>query len=217
MHPQRGNIPPEEFIALAESSDLIRLISKWVIAKSISQIATWRAQGADIKVAINLSARDLLNPKLADYIASLCEKHDVDPSMLIVEIGETAIMSNPEQIIEVLKHPVLKQMKYVIDGFGTGFSSLRYLKKLPIQAVKIDRSFVLDMLANAEDTSIIRSVIELAHNLGHSVVAEGVENEKVLTQLELLGCDVVQGFYYSPAIGADALLEVVYKIENEVT
>lgn len=216
-HPLLGNIPPKEFITLAESSDLIRLISEWVLEKAISQIAKWRTQGANIKVSINLSARDLLNPRLADYIAALCEKHDVDASMLIVEIGENAIMSNPEQIIEVLKHPVLKKMRYVIDGFGTGYSSLRYLKKLPIQAVKIDKSFVLDMLANAEDTSIVHSVIELAHNLGHSVVAEGVENEKVLTQLELLGCDLVQGFYYSPAVGAEALLEVIYKIENETT
>jgi EAL domain-containing protein (putative c-di-GMP-specific phosphodiesterase class I) len=191
------------------------LISEWVLEESISQIAKWREQGADIMVAVNLSARDLLNPKLADYIDSLCKKYDVKPSMLIVEITESVIMSNPEQVIEVLKHPILKQLNYAIDDFGTGYSSLSYLKKLPISEVKIDKSFVLDMIDNAEDNSIIRSVIELAHNLGHKVVAEGVENLKTLTQLELLGCNIVQGFYYSPAINAEAVPEVIYKIEND--
>jgi len=214
-HPQRGSISPDEFIPLAESSDLIRLISEWVLEESISQIAKWREQGANIMVAVNLSARDLLNPKLADYIDSLCKKYDVKPSMLIVEITESVIMSNPEQVIEVLKHPILKQLNYAIDDFGTGYSSLSYLKKLPISEVKIDKSFVLDMIDNAEDNSIIRSVIELAHNLGHKVVAEGVENLKTLTQLELLGCNIVQGFYYSPAINAEAVPEVIYKIEND--
>ena len=214
-HPQRGSIPPDEFIALAESSDLIRLISEWVLAKSISQIAKWREQGADMTVAVNLSARDLLNPKLADYIDGLCKKYDVDASKLIIEITESVIMSNPEQVIEVLKNPVLKKMNYAIDDFGTGYSSLSYLKKLPISEVKIDKSFVLDMIENAEDNSIIRSVIELAHNLGHKVVAEGVENQKTLTQLELLGCNIAQGFYFSPAVDADSLLEVRYKIESD--
>ncbi|MDX2476817.1 MAG: EAL domain-containing protein [Gammaproteobacteria bacterium] len=216
-HPQRGSISPDEFIPLAESSDLIRLLSEWVLEKSISQIAKWREQGADIMVAINLSAQDLLNPKLADYIDSLCKKHDVDPSMLIIEITESVIMSNPEQVIEVLKNPILKQINYAIDDFVTGYSSLRYLTKLPVSEVKIDKSFVLDMIDNAEDTSIIRSVIELAHNLGHGVVAEGVENLKTMTQLELLGCNIVQGFYYSPAVTADAVPEVIYKIENDDT
>jgi diguanylate cyclase (GGDEF)-like protein len=216
-HPQRGSISPEEFIALAESNDLIRLISEWVLGKSISQIAKWREQGADLMVAINLSARDLLNPKLANYIDSLCKKYNVDASKLIVEITESVIMSNPEQVIEVLKDPVLKKMKYAIDDFGTGYSSLSYLKKLPISEVKIDKSFVMDMTENAEDNSIIRSVIELAHNLGHKVVAEGVENQKTLTQLELLGCNIAQGFFFSPAIEADSLLEVIYKIENDNT
>ncbi|GMR01236.1 MAG: hypothetical protein BMS9Abin19_0602 [Gammaproteobacteria bacterium] len=214
-HPEHGNIPPEEFISLAESSDLIRLLSEWVLEKTISQIAKWQMQGADIVVSINLSARDLLNPALADTIELLCKKYSVRPSMLKVEITESVIMSNPEHVIDVLKHPVLSQMNYAIDDFGTGYSSLRYLKKLPIREVKIDKSFVLDMIDNAEDTSIVRSVIELAHNLGHIVVAEGVETEQTLTQLELLGCNVVQGFYFSPAVEADVLLDVIKKIESE--
>jgi len=110
---------------------------------------------------------------------------------------------------------VLSQLNYVVDDFGTGYSSLSYLRKLPVHEVKIDKSFVLDMISNAEDTSIVRSVIELAHNLGYKVVAEGVEDEETLTQLELLGCNVVQGFYFSPAVSADVLLEVINKIETE--
>lgn len=214
-HPELGSIPTEEFIQLAESSNLIRLISYWVLEKSVSQIAKWQQQGRDIIVSVNLSARDLLNSELAGFIDSLCSDYDVKPSMLKIEISENIIMSNPEQVIEVLKHPVLSQLNYTIDDFGTGFSSLSYLKKLPIREVKIDKSFVLGMIDSAEDTSIVRSVIELAHNLGHRVVAEGVETEEVLTQLELLGCNVVQGFYFSAAVEADVLLDVIKDIESE--
>ena len=215
QHPEHGNISPKDFIALAESSDLIRLISDWVLEKTISQIAKWQAQGIDMVVSINLSARDLLNPSLADNVDALFKKYDVSPSMLTIEITESVIMSNPEQVIDVLKHPVLSQMNYAIDDFGTGYSSLSYLRKLPVREVKIDKSFVLDMIGNADDTSIVRSVIELAHNLGHVVIAEGVENEQTLTQLELLGCNIVQGFYFSPAVNADALPDVIQEIENE--
>lgn len=215
QHPQRGSISPEEFIALAESSDLIRLLSEWVLEKAIKQISKWHLQGRDIIVAINLSSRDLLNPSLANTIGRLCEKYHVKPSMLKIEITENVIMSNPEKMIDVLKHPVLSQINYAIDDFGTGYSSLNYLKKLPIQEVKIDKSFVLDMIDDADDTSIVRSVIELAHNLGHIVVAEGVESEQTLTQLELLGCNVAQGYYFSPAVAANVLLDVVKKIESE--
>ncbi len=214
-HPEHGSVSPEKFIALAETSDLIRLISVWVLENVITQIAKWQAQGIDMVVAINLSARDLLNPSLADTVGDLCKKHDVSPSMLAIEIAESVIMSNPEQVIEVLKDPVLSQMNYAIDDFGTGYSSLRYLKRLPIREVKIDKSLVLDMVGNAEDTSIVRSVIELAHNLGHVVVAEGVETEQTLTQLELLGCNVVQGFYFSHAVDADTLLDVIEDIESD--
>jgi diguanylate cyclase (GGDEF)-like protein len=214
-HPEHGNILPEDFIPLAETSNLIGLISFWALEKSVSQIASWKQQGADIVVSINLSARDLLNSQLADHISGLCSKYDVDPSLLRIELSESVIMSNPEQVIEVINNPVLKQLNYAIDDFGTGYSSLSYLKKLPINEVKIDKSFVLDMMQNAEDTSIVRSVIELAHNLGHKVVAEGVETEATLTQLELLGCNAVQGFYFSAAVKADVLLDVIAEIEKE--
>jgi diguanylate cyclase (GGDEF)-like protein len=214
-HPEHGNILPEDFIPLAETSNLIGLISFWALEKSISQIASWKQQGADIVVSINLSARDLLNSQLADHISGLCSKYDVDPSLLRIELSESVIMSNPEQVIEVINNPVLKQLNYAIDDFGTGYSSLSYLKKLPINEVKIDKSFVLDMMQNAEDTSIVRSVIELAHNLGHKVVAEGVETEATLTQLELLGCNAVQGFYFSAAVKADVLLDVIAEIEKK--
>ncbi len=214
-HPEHGRIPPEDFISMAESSDLIKLISGWVLENSIRQIAEWKTAGFEMVVAINLTARDLLNPSLADTIETLCEQYDVEPSMLKIEITESVIMSNPEKVIEVLKHPVLSKLNYAIDDFGTGYTSLSYLKKLPIREVKIDKSFVLEMIDNADDTSIVRSVIELAHNLGHTVVAEGVETERTLTQLELLGCDSVQGFHYSPAVGASILEAVVNKIESE--
>lgn len=213
-HPEYGNISPEHFIPLAEASDLIRLISEWVLEKSIIQIAQWQSQGLDVYVSVNLSARDLLNPALAEIIKTLCDKHNVSPSMLKIEITESVIMSHPDRVIEILDHAVLSRLNYAIDDFGTGYTSLSYLKKLPIREVKIDKSFVLNMANDAEDASIVRSVIELAHNLGHIVVAEGVETEQVLTQLEMLGCDVVQGFYYSSAVEASAIPGVIKNIES---
>ena len=215
-HPVHGNVSPEEFIPMAESSDLIRLISDWVLEKTIIQLAVWQSQGIDLCISINLSARDLMNPALAGTIEALCKKHDVSPSKLKIEITESVIMSHPDKIIDMLDQPVLSKVNYAIDDFGTGYSSLSYLKKLPIREVKIDKSFVLDMAGDADDASIVRSVIELAHSLGHKVVAEGVENEQVLTQLMLLGCDVAQGFYFSPAVDAGDLLLVIEKIEKEL-
>jgi diguanylate cyclase len=123
-------------------------------------------------------------------------------------------MSHPDQVIDIIDHPVLSMLNYAIDDFGTGYSSLSYLKKLPIREVKIDKSFVIDMATDIEDASIVRSVIELAHSLGHIVVAEGVESETVLKQLRDLGCDVAQGFYYSPAVDASELPGLIGMIEN---
>jgi len=215
-HPEHGNVSPEEFIPMAESSELIRMISDWVVETAIIQLAVWQSQGIDLCISINLSARDLLNPALAGTIEDLCIKHDVSPSMLKIEITESVIMSHPDKIIDLLDQPVLSKVNYAIDDFGTGYSSLSYLKKLPIREVKIDKSFVLDMADDADDASIVRSVIELAHSLGHKVVAEGVESEQVLTQLMQLGCDAVQGFYFSPAVDAGSLLAVIQKIEKDL-
>jgi diguanylate cyclase (GGDEF)-like protein len=215
-HPEHGNVSPEDFIPMAESSDLIRLISNWVLEKAITQLAVWQSQGIDLCIAINLSARDLLNPALAGTIETLCSKHGVSPSMLKIEITESVIMSHPDKIIDMLDQPAMSKVNYAIDDFGTGYSSLSYLKKLPIREVKIDKSFVLDMVDDADDASIVRSVIELAHSLGHIVVAEGVENEQVLTQLVQLGCDAVQGFYFSPAVEAGNVLAVIENIEKDL-
>jgi len=215
-HPDHGDIAPDFFIPMAESSDLIQLISDWVLEKAITQIADWQAQGVDLQVAINLSARCLLNKSLAGTVARLCDKYGVSPSRLKVEITESVIMSHPDRVMDILDHPVLSTLNYAIDDFGTGYSSLSYLKKLPIREVKIDKSFVLDMADDPDDASIVRSVIELAHNLGHTVVAEGVETRQVLAQLIALGCDQVQGFYYSPAVDARELPEVIGRIETAV-
>lgn len=213
-HPEHGYVSPEYFIPMAETSDLIHIISDWVLDKAIQQLAVWQKQGLDIYVAINLSARYLLNLSLAETVTRLCEKYDVTPSRLKIEITESVIMSHPEQVIDLLDHPVLAKLNYAIDDFGTGYSSLSYLKKLPIREVKIDKSFVIDMAEDQDDASIVRSVIELAHSLGHIVVAEGVETATVLEQLRELGCDMVQGFYFSPAVEVSKLPEVIAKIEN---
>jgi EAL domain-containing protein (putative c-di-GMP-specific phosphodiesterase class I) len=199
---------------MAESSDLIQVVCDWVLAKAIAQLGRWQAEGLKISVAINMSARDLLNPNLPATITRLCDQHGVSPSRLKVEITESVIMSHPEQVIEIIEHPVLSTMSYAIDDFGTGYSSLSYLKKLPIREVKIDKNFVIDMAHDADDASIVRSVIELAHSLGHVVVAEGVESDTVLNQLLDLGCDIAQGYYYSPAVEADELPGLIQRIEH---
>jgi len=215
-HPVHGQVPPEQFITLAENSGLIELVSSWVIRAAIKQLTEWQAQGLDLELSLNLSARDLLNPDLPKYIEQLGHEYQVNLHKLAVEITESAIMSNPEKALEVISHPPLNALRFAIDDFGTGYSSLSYLKKLPVHEVKIDKSFVLDMASDEEDASIVRSVIDLTHNLGYSVVAEGVENAQTLAMLTKMGCDIAQGFYFSRAVPKEKLPEVIRAIELDL-
>ena len=212
-HPREGIISPELFIPMAETSNLIKLLSDWVLKTAILQLQEWQSQGIDLQVSLNLSARDLLDPELPQHIGMLCSEHRVNATSLKIEITENVIMSNPDKMMAVVEHPLMSTLHYAIDDFGTGYSSLSYLKKLPVDEVKIDKSFVLDMDQNEEDASIVHSVIDLAHNLGHYVVAEGVENQRTLEMLVELGCDLAQGFYFSPAVPAGQLPAIIERIE----
>ncbi|HWQ95648.1 MAG TPA: EAL domain-containing protein [Gammaproteobacteria bacterium] len=201
-HPQRGLIYPDQFIPLAEQTGLIKPLSLWVIDHALRQHIAWRRLGLTIGVAVNLSARNLHDQELPRQIAELLRLHQIKPHMLDIEITESAIMADPVRALEVLTRLSDMGVKLSIDDFGTGYSSLAYLKKLPVDAVKIDKSFVMDMAKDADNAMIVRSTIDLAHNLGVQVIAEGVEVHEAWIELSILGCDAAQGYYINRPIPA---------------
>ncbi|MDQ3777517.1 MAG: EAL domain-containing protein, partial [Actinomycetota bacterium] len=204
-HPERGLIPPDEFIPLAQHTGLMRPLTLYVLEESIRQIQLWRANDITLRAAVNLGTRNLLDPRLPDEVMEILQKWNVDPSALELEITETTIMSDPARATAVLRRLKDLGITLSIDDFGTGYSSLAYLKRLPVDAVKIDKSFVLSMTSDENDAAIVRSTIELARGLGLSVVAEGVENEAIWRDLATLGCDVAQGYYLSRPVPAGDL------------
>lgn len=206
-HPTRGLISPEDFIPVAEQTGLIRALSYWVMDAAAKQGYNFRRAGYSIPVAVNLSTLNLLDPRLPTRLQNQCLTWGIEPGAIELEITESAIMQDPAGAYQVLRR--LNEMGYLlyIDDFGTGYSSLGYLKKLPVDALKIDKSFVLDMLKDKDAEQIVRSTIDLAHDLGLKVVAEGVEQQEVLDKLGLLGCDMAQGFYIGKPMEADRLLE----------
>lgn len=213
-HPVKGMIPPDLFINMAESSGLIKPLTEWVVRAAISQLAIWESEGIDMQVSINLSVRNLLDPKLPERIKQLCQDSAVPANRLKCEITENDLMANPELVMDTLTHPDMEDIDISIDDFGTGYSSLSYLKRLPVQEVKIDRSFVTDMLKDNDDAVIVRSTIELAHNLGLRVVAEGVEDIETMIQLQVLNCDFAQGYHFLRPVPANELNSSIATIQE---
>lgn len=196
-HPRHGRVPPDQIIPLAEQTGLISPLTRWVLDTALQQCAAWKTMGIDIHVAVNLSAYCLQDSSLADWIKGWFEQHTLTTRHLVLEVTESAMMSDPKKAIQVLTQLDAMGIHLSVDDFGTGFSSLAYLKQLPIGELKIDKSFVLDMLTDDNDAVIVRSTIDLAHNLGMRIVAEGVENQEMLNLLEILGCDSAQGYHIS--------------------
>ena len=208
-HKKYGDIPPGQIIPLAEQTGMINEITKWVLQKALLQLQQWRKQGINIDLSINLSVYNIYDIELVKEIKEMLSDNIAINHHLILEITESAMMEQPEQAVEVLTHFDKLGVRMSIDDFGTGFSSLAYLKRLPVSEIKIDKSFVLDMHNNDNDAVIVRSTIDLAHNLGLSVVAEGIENKDSYDLLSILGCDVAQGYFIShplPANEVDSLL-----------
>lgn len=199
-HPEHGVLPPDEFIGLAEHSGLIRPLTRWVLEHAVRAAAAWRRDGFDLTVAVNLSARNLLEPDLPSTIARLLGEHELPPSRLRLEITEGLIMDDPERALEIVTRLDQSGIGIAIDDFGTGYSSLAYLKRLPVEEIKIDKSFVLEMDRDPDDAVIVRSTIGLAHELGLRVVAEGVETEDVWKTLVEMGCDYGQGYLFSKPV-----------------
>lgn len=194
-HPQRGMIPPDEMIPIAEQTGLIRPLTMWVLNYALKQVDSWRRQGIQMNVSVNLSVWNIQDQSLVDELRAIFSTWNIPPTSLKLEITESAMMANPERALEVLSGLHAMNIHLSVDDFGTGFSSLAYLKKFPVSSLKIDKSFVMNMANDENDAAIVVSTIELAHNLGLTVVAEGVENEQVLGLLAKHGCDVAQGYY----------------------
>ncbi|MGO4306819.1 putative bifunctional diguanylate cyclase/phosphodiesterase [Cupriavidus sp. RAF12] len=194
-HPTRGFVPPDQFIPFAEQTGYIKAISHWVAEKAIQQCAAWHTSGIELAVSINVSARDLIQSALPDSFGALLKKYGVAPEMVWIEITESAIMEDPNNAIETLDRLHALGIRLAIDDFGTGYSSLSYLKRMPVDELKIDKSFVMGMAQHRDDETIVRSTIDLGHNMGLKVVAEGVESEDILERLRDLRCDLAQGFH----------------------
>ena len=193
-HPERGMIPPDQFIPLAEHSGLIGPLTRYVLNMALAQARSWIDAGTPLPVAVNLSARNLGEDRLLEQVAELLRAHDVPADQLTLEITESAIVTEPERARELLSQLYEMGVKLSIDDFGTGYTSLAQLKNMPIEELKIDRSFVATMTTDSGNAHIVRGVVALGHNLGLSMVAEGVEDDETLRALKDLGCDVVQGY-----------------------
>jgi diguanylate cyclase (GGDEF)-like protein len=224
-HTNYGAIPPDQIVTLAEQTGLIDSLSDWVLAKALKQCSHWHSQGLDFSIAVNLSVYNLKNAALVAHIKELLSEHDLPHDALMLEITESAMMANPMQSMETLSQLDAMGVKLAIDDFGTGFSSLAYLKQLPVDELKIDKSFVFDLINDENDEMIVRSTIELAHNMGLNVVAEGVECAETYRMLQELGCDMAQGYFLSPPLkkshlekwlrhDADILTQEIRKIQN---
>jgi diguanylate cyclase (GGDEF)-like protein len=202
-HPKHGLLPPDDFIPAAEESALIKPLTAWALNEALGQIHSWNQAGIDLGVAVNLSARSLLEGELPDLVAGLLTTWRVSPEKLTLEITERSLLL--AETDETLRRVHALGVRLSVDDFGTGYSSLAYLKRLPVHEIKIDGSFVSDMVANRDDATIVKSTIDLGHNLGLTVVAEAVENAETAALLAHFGCDQMQGFQVCRPVPAATL------------
>jgi len=204
QHPTQGLIPPDQFIPAAEETELVQPLAHWVLNQGLSQLRSWHDTGLDIGLAVNLSSWNLRDPEFPELASELLDRWSVQPNRLNLEITESGIMA-PSAIFDAISQLSALGIGLSIDDFGTGYSSLARLKRLPVNEIKIDKSFIIGMMADTMSVSIVRSVIELGHNMGLRVVAEGVENREAWEKLVMLGCDLAQGHYLCPPMPATDL------------
>ncbi len=203
IHKDLGFIPPDDFIGLAESSGMMPDLTRWVLTSVAGQAKSWRQQNIDVIVAINLSAHDIAHDGLPSFITQLLSDHQLTANDFMLEITESAVMENPHQAIQVLEQFKSLGIDLSIDDFGTGYSSLSQLKSMPVDELKIDKSFILNLESNKDDQVIVQSTIQLGHNIGLRIVAEGVETQAAWHLLEQWGCDKLQGYFISRPVPAD--------------
>jgi diguanylate cyclase (GGDEF)-like protein len=207
QHPERGMIPPDEFIPPAQKTGVIGPLTMFVLDEALRQCRTWTLQGLELCVAVNLSTRNLLDLHLPEAVGELLARWEVPAGLLELEITESTILADPVRAMQILSRLDEMGIRLAIDDFGTGYSSLAYLKRLPVDELKIDKSFILGMDESENDEVIVRSTIDLGRNLGLRVVAEGVESAKAWSRLSQLGCNTAQGYYLSRPVPADELTQ----------
>ncbi|MFE2447715.1 putative bifunctional diguanylate cyclase/phosphodiesterase [Streptomyces melanosporofaciens] len=200
VHPDRGRVPPDEFISMAESSGLMPRLTEYVLETALGQVARWRADGLEVPVAVNVSPRDVHTPGFAGAVAGRLARHGVPAGALQLEITEHVLLEDPQRAADTLAGLTGHGVKMSLDDFGTGYSSLVHLRRLPVSELKIDRSFVARLAVDNEDAEIVRCTVDLAHSLGLLVVAEGVEDDETWERLRDLGCDAVQGWLVAAAM-----------------
>jgi EAL domain-containing protein (putative c-di-GMP-specific phosphodiesterase class I) len=208
-HPVKGLVQPAQFIPLAEETGLIVPIGQWVLRTACAQTKAWQARGLQLRVAVNLSARQFSQESLLADVAGVLAETGLAAPMLELEITESMVMRNPAHAVTLLDSLKAMGVHLSIDDFGTGYSSLSYLKRFPIDNLKIDRSFIQDLPGDGEDAAITRAIIAMAHSLRLTVVAEGVETEKQRSFLHQHGCNEMQGFLFSKPLGAEAFLALL--------
>ena len=209
-HPQRGLVPPNEFISIADECGLLDAIGEWVLFEACRQAKAWQGEGLpSLRVAVNLAPSQFRLANLVDQIRRALEASGLNPQLLEVELTETAVMSDAEESIQILEAISRMGVLVSVDDFGTGYSSMSYLRRFPIDKLKIDRCFVDQMTRRPEDASIVQAIISLAHSLHLKVIAEGVETPEQLALLAKLGCDQYQGFHFSPALEPKQFLALV--------
>jgi diguanylate cyclase (GGDEF)-like protein len=204
-HPERGLVAPDQFIPFAERTGYIRSITQWVVDHACAQLSIWRKGGLEIAICINISARDLIDKDFVSVIQRALGQHGIEPDWVCLEITESAIMEDLTHALDALERLHAMGLQLSIDDFGTGYSSLAYLKRLPVGELKIDKSFVLNMTKDHDDATIVRSTIDLGHNMGLTVVAEGIEDRQCWEMLQALGCDEGQGYFFSKPLSAPQL------------
>jgi len=209
-HPQRGLIPPMQFIPLAEECGLIHEIGAWVLREACRQCAVWQRAGQlPLRVAVNVAASQFRRGDLFEVVRGALQESQLDPRFLEIELTESAVMTNPEDSAAVLEQLSRMGVLVSVDDFGTGYSSMSYLRRFPIDKLKIDRSFITDLTTRADDASIVQAIVSLAHSLRLKVVAEGVETLEQLKFLQSVGCDQYQGYHFSPPLPATEFAELV--------
>lgn len=205
QHPEHGIILPDHFIPVAERTGLIIPLTLWVLQQSLLQCRKWNEMGMDLSIAVNLTMWNLEAQELPDQIEALLRDTNVSPESLELEITETSIMSDPQRVIRTLNQIRNLGVRFAIDDFGTGYSSFAYLTKLPVSCIKIDKSFVLNIESDRDSSVIVKSIIDLGHNLGLKVVAEGVETVEAKKMLHAFQCDEGQGYYFCRPVPGDAM------------
>jgi EAL domain-containing protein (putative c-di-GMP-specific phosphodiesterase class I) len=210
-HPERGMISPAEFIPLAEETGLIVPLGRWVLETACRQLVSWAStpETAQLTLSVNVSARQIYQPDFVDQVLEVVEKSGADPRRLKLELTESTLASDIAGVIEKMRLLKQKGIGFALDDFGTGYSSLTYLKRLPLDELKIDQSFVRDVLTDSNDAAIARTIVALAHSLGLEVIAEGVETPEQWKFLAELGCPAYQGYYFARPVPIERFEETL--------